>query len=219
MTSGSRLFPLACALATLVSGGVQAQQLPAIELSGGYAFLRLPQHADTGLTAAGVNGWQAALALRFRPRVAFVFDFGGNYGHRRLVPTQFQRLETSPGSFRQHTILFGPEVRVLTGSRLRLNVRALIGPAYVDPLVLPLREPFLPPPDLLGNVPPPVTEFRLGVEKPLTGAIGGSVEYRITDRLSYRILQPELVVTHLGGTVNRTNFRISTGMAVRFGGF
>ncbi len=108
-----------------------------------------------------------------------------------MTPTQFQPRETKPGDFRQHTILFAPEIRAFTGDRLNVNIRALIGAAYVETLVLPLREPFQPPPDLLGNPQPLITEFRLGGEKPLVGAIGGSLDYRISDRVYYRVLQPD----------------------------
>lgn len=195
-----------------------AQQLPNGELFGGYSYFRLSQDEGARLTAANLNGWNASVKLNVRSCIGVVVDFGGNYGERQMVPTQFQRVETKPGSFRQHSILFGPEVRVLTTDRFNVNVRAVIGAAYVDTLELPLREPFQPPPDLLGNPQPPITEFRLGWEKPLTGAVGGSIDYRISEGLYYRILQPELAVAHLGGVVNRMNLRVSTGIVFRFGG-
>jgi hypothetical protein len=145
-----------------------------------------------------------------------VADFGGNYGERRMLPTQFQPRETKSGTYRQHTVLLGPEVRALANDRLAVNVRALIGAAYIDTLVLPLQQPFQPPPDLLGNPQPLVTEFRLGGEKPVAGAFGGSLDYRISEHLYYRV-QPELLVLHLGGT-NDTNLRLSTGIVFKFGG-
>ncbi len=201
----------------ILGTGLFAQDAPMVELFGGYSYFLLAQESDSGLTAANLNGWDASVKLNVRPRVGIVADFSGNYGERRMTPTQFQTRKTKPGGFRQHTILFGPEIRAFTNARLNVNVRALIGAAYVETLILPLREPFQPPPDLLGNPQPVVTEFRIGGGKPLTGALGGSVDFRISDRLYYRILQPEFVVINLGGVVNRLNLRVSTGIVFTFG--
>jgi hypothetical protein len=184
---------------------------------GGYSYFRLPTESDSGLTAANLNGWNASVKLNVRSRIGVIVDFGGAYGERRMLPAQFQTRETRPGAYRHHSVLIGPEVRAFTNDRITVNVRALICGTSVDTLVLPLLEPFVPPPDLLGNAQPPITEFRVGGGKPVTGAFGGSVDYRISERLSYRILQPDLVVTHLGGVVNRMNFRVSTGIVFRLG--
>ncbi len=80
-------------------------------------------------------------------------------------------------------------------------------------LELPLKEPFIPTP---GQ--PPVTEFTIGWAKPLAGALGGSLDYRITDRLSLRLLQPDLVVVSLGD-LNLRRLRISAGIVFTFDGF
>jgi len=171
------------------------------------------------LTAADLNGWSAAAKLNLGPRIGLVVDFGGNYGRRRMVPTQYQLADSHPGNFHQHTILFGPEFRVLTGDRFDINVRVLIGAAHEGKLVLRLREPLQQPPDLLGNPLPPVTELSVGAGKPLAAAAGGSIDYRISERWSCRVVQPELVVIHVGGAASRLNLRISTGLVFRFGWF
>lgn len=203
-------------LAAVLSVGLFAQDAPKLELFGGYSYFGLPSEEASGLTAANLNGWNTSVKLNVRPRIGVVADFSGNYGERRMVPTQFQPRETKPGAFRQHTTLYGPEVRAFTNDRFTVNIRALIGAAYIDTLLLPLQEPFQPPP-ITGIPQPTVTEFRLGGEKPITGALGGSLDYRISDRLYYRI-QPELVVVHLGST-NDMSLRVSTGIVFRFGGF
>jgi hypothetical protein len=133
-----------------------------------------------------------------------------------MVPTQFQPIGTKAGTYRQFTTMLGPEVRVFANDRFNVNIRALIGAANIDTLILPLPEPIQQPPDLLGNPQPPITEFRSGDEKPISSALGGSLDYRISDRLYYRI-QPELVVVDLGGVTNRKSLRLSTGIVFRFG--
>jgi hypothetical protein len=191
-------------------------ETPIVEMFAGYSYFRLPMESD-GVDGGEPDRLERQYQTECAMRVGVIVDFGGNYGERRMLPTQFQPRETHPGDYRQHTVLVGPEVRAYANDRISLNVRALIGGTAVDTLVLPLREPFQPGPDSSGGVQPPVTAFRMGGEKPVTGAFGGSVDYRISDRLAYRILQPDLVVTHLGGVVNRMNFRVSTGIVFRFG--
>lgn len=185
-------------------GGAFAQTFPAIDVFAGYSYLRI-QREPGGLTAANLNGWNAGVKLNFRPRAGLVFDFSGNYGHRRMTPTAFQPRETRAGAVRQHTVLLGPEIRLFTRNRLTANARALIGAVYVDALKLPLTDPQ-----------PLFTEFTIGRAKPLAGALGVTLDYRITDRLSVRLLQPDLIVVSLG-SLNLKRLRISTGIVFTFG--
>jgi hypothetical protein len=130
-----------------------------------------------------------------------------------MVPTRFQPRETGPGPVRHHLVLFGPEVRLFRTRRLAANAHALVGAAWVNRLVLPLREPFRP----LGGDQPLVTEFRIGGNNTFAAALGGSIDLRIGGRLSWRIVQTDLVVTHFGG-VNFKHPRVSTGAVFTFGG-
>jgi hypothetical protein len=205
-------------IASITGPGLCAQDAPKLEFFGGYSYFGLPKDSGSGLTAAHLNGWNAAVKLNLRKRVGIVADFGGNYGERRMTPTQYQPRDTKPGDYRQHTFLFGPEVRIIDRARLSVNLRVLIGAAYIDTLVLPLREPFQPPPPLIGPPQPPVTKFQVGWEKPFTGAIGGSVDYRISEHVRYRIVQPELIVLGLGSS-NRSRLRVSTVIVFTFGSF
>ncbi len=205
-----RFVPLLALLSTLAAA---AQQPPFLEVFGGYSYFRLGEDKYSGLTAASLNGWHAALKLNVRPRIGFVFEASGHYGEQRMAPTQFQPRETYSGDVRRHFVLLGPELRLYTKDRLTVNVRALIGAAYTNTLVLPLKEPFRPP----GGEQPLVTEFRIGESKPLAAALGGSVDYRITDSLSWRLIQPDFVVTELGSH-NVKALRVSTGLVFTLGG-
>lgn len=198
---------LACASAVVL-----AQGLPVVEVFSGFSHARIPGEAG-GLSLAHLNGWDAAVKLNFRPRIGWVLDIGGSYGERRMVPNGFQTRETFPGAVRQHTVLFGPEVKAFAGERFTVNLRALIGVAYDSGLTLPLKEPFVPgPPDPR----PLVAEFSVGPSKSFAGAVGGSLDYRLTDHVSLRLIQPELLVVSLGST-NLQRMRISAGVVFTFG--
>ncbi len=189
-----------------------AQTFPAVDAFAGYSYTRIPEEPG-GLTAAHLNGWNGAVKLNFRPRAGLVLDFGGSYGRRRMVPTAFQPHETYAGAVRQHTFLLGPEIRLFRRNRWRASARALIGAVSVDTLELPLKEPFTA---TAGE--PPVTGFTMGCEKPLAGALGGNLDYRITNRLSLRLFQADLLVVSPGAS-NVKRLRVSSGVLFTFDAF
>src|ERR1017187_9311299 len=92
-----------------LSVGLFAQNTPKLELFGGYSYFGLPAVAATGFTAANLNGWNASAKLNLRPRIGLVADFGGNYGERRTVPTQFQPIGTKAGTYRSEERRVGKE--------------------------------------------------------------------------------------------------------------
>ena len=96
-----------------------------------------------------------------------------------------------------------------------------MGVARTSTLVLTLREPIQRPPDLFGNPLPPITKRTFASATTFAAFFGGSIDYRITDRLSYRIVQPELFLTRSGsmatGNWNQYNFRLSTGLVFTSG--
>jgi hypothetical protein len=153
------------------------------------------------LKSASLNGWNASVKLNVTPRIGLLADFSGNYGQRELTPFTLNSVTTP---MRQHTYLFGPEVRVLKSARVMVNLRALIGVAHTNTLA------------------PPIARFTFpSANNTLAASFGGSVDYRITDRLSYRIVQPEFLLTRSGsmatGNWNQYNFRLSSGIVFTSG--
>ena len=99
-----------------------------------------------------------------------------------------------------------------------MNARALVGVAHTNTLILVLREPLQRGP---GSTSPPLTQFTFPSASIFAASFGGSVDYRLTDRLSYRIVQPELLLTRstTGGASpwTQTNFRLSSGIVFTSG--
>ncbi len=216
-SSTALLFPLT----------VVAQDTPKIEVFGGYSYLRLTEQPRTLLESASLNGWNASVKLNLTPRIGLVADFSGHYGQRGLTPYtigsltqpgELQRVEAIPDDMRQLTFLFGPEARLLKRDRLTVNVRALMGVAHTNALVLTFREPIQRPP---GSIAPPITERTFQSASTFAASFGGSVDCRITNRLSYRIIQPELLLSRSGGpgtgNWNQYNFRLSSGIVFTSG--
>jgi hypothetical protein len=222
---------------------VAAQVTPKLEVFGGYSFMRLSTRSDPAMDAADVNGWNASIKLNLSSRIGLLADFGGHYGRRGFRPLPLitggiiserpgapfigaspaqaaPQIVLEPGNINQHTFLFGPEIRIFRSDRLTANIHGLAGMAHTSGSVFPLREPYQPPPDLLGNVPPPITKLSYGSMGWFAASVGGNLDYRITDRLSYRIIQPELVVTFTNSFESiraYRNLRLSTGVVFTFG--
>lgn len=191
-------IPLSLFLITpVLSVGLFAQNAPKVELFGGFSYLRLAE--QTYLSAANLNGWNASGKLNVAPRLGFLADFSGHYGERRLqLPVGSNpSISPEPGEMRQHTFLFGPELRVLTRDRLTVNVRALAGVAHTNTLMF-------------------VEHLTFPSANAFAAAFGGSIDYRISDRFSYRIMQPELLLTRFSRST-QPDVRVSTGIMFTFG--
>ena len=201
---------------------VAAQHTPGIEIAIGYSYLRLS--TDSGFNPAHLNGWDASVKLDVTPGIQLVAEFGGNYGHRVLAPyTLFlpipgdpnPLIQTRPGALHQHSFLFGPEIRVLHRGRLTVSARTLLGAANRNTLVLPLVTPIQLP---FGPDGSSVTFSHRTVPggNPFAAALGGALDYRITNRLSCRIAQPEILLTNFAGATP-LNLRISSGIVYTAG--
>jgi hypothetical protein len=159
-------------------------------------------------------------------RIGLLADFSGHYGQRGSRPLtmynpagpgELQQFERLPADMRQHTFLLGPEMRLLRRDHLSVNVRALMGVAHTNTLVLKYREPL----QLPGSSAPPITQKTFPSASALAASFGGSLDYHITDRLSYRIIQPELLLTCSAmmakASWNQLNLRLSTGIVFTSG--
>ena len=107
-----RLF-LAAALVALAAFTARAQETPAAEVFGGYAY-----------GGAGAHGWNGSVAVNVRPWLGIVGDFGGTY----------TRLD-SPGAserIRTHSFLFGPRFSARRRARVTPFAHALLGAAHTD---------------------------------------------------------------------------------------
>jgi hypothetical protein len=176
-----------------------AQETPKVEAFGGYSYLGLSQQPRLRFESAALNGWKASLKFNLTQWIGILADFSGHYGQLALTPNGPGPLSVSR---RQHTYLFGLETRILGTSRVELNARALMGVAQT-------------------NNPAPTRSISPVAGSVFAAAFGASVDYRITDRLSYRILEPELLVTRLGSAVTNNwqqyNFKLSSGIVISSG--
>jgi hypothetical protein len=103
---------------------------------------------------------------------------------------------------------------LLRGARWTVQAHVLAGASHVGPTTYPLTIPY--------EVPgfPPIRQFAVAPSNWVAGAIGGSLDYRLNDRLSFRLVQPDWMITaspQYSNTQFHNNLRISTGLVFRLG--
>jgi hypothetical protein len=222
----SSIAPLLLLLVPALGVGLFAQDAPKLEVFGGYSYLGAGSNTSAtsfGFDTANLNGWNAAAKFNVTSRIGIIADFSGDYGDRAVtVPAGSNpALQPRPSEMRQHTFLFGPQFRLFTNKRVAVNVRALAGVAHANTLVAPLAQPIesAPPPSgewFIGVPGAPITELTAAGGNGFAASFGGSIDYRFNDRLSYRVVQPEFLLTRLGGS-SQPNLRVSTGIVLKFG--
>ena len=183
----------AVAAAAILSTAAMAQSS---SVFGGFSYLRNSQNLSTSPSiSSDLLGWQASYTYKIVPHLGITADFGGNYA------SAGSSFFGATGTYQQHTFLAGPEAKLLTDGRFQVGVRGLAG--FVS----------------ANN---PYADYRYsnfggdsGRTRAFAASFGGNVDVKITDRVSYRLLQPEYLLTRFGNSV-QNGFRVSTGFVFRF---
>jgi opacity protein-like surface antigen len=175
-----------------------------------------------GLTATGTLvtpnskrtdslGWNSSMTFFFTDRFGLTGDVSGNW--RRENQTYFN--EPYRAQMEIYNFLAGPQVRFVNNTRWTPYVRAMAGVAYSRNR-FGARSATAP----FQNFEDSSVDFALG--------LGGGIDYRISDRVSYRILQGDYNpifrrdrtrTTSSGTTLEisgktENNFRFSTGIVL-----
>lgn len=183
-----------------VNAIVTAQEMPRAELFAGYSYAGADPYATTERT--GLNGWEGGLRLNLAKWLGIVADFSGDYGQVKLpvlTPTPFPPCaplcpassSTFPVDTRLYSYLFGADVPYRKWDRFTPYAQFLFGKAHVSG-------------EFAGT-----TE----VDTKFATALGFGADYRITQRLSWRV-QADYLQTRFFAN-KEDNFRVSTGIVLR----
>ena len=182
----------AMAAAAILSTAAMAQSS---SVFGGFSYLRNSRDLFSSPSGSSdLMGWQASYTYKIVPRFGITADFGGNYASAR------SSFYGATGTYQQHTFLGGPEAKLLTDGRFQVGVRALAGFVSANNPYADYRY------DYRGDG---------GRTRAFAASFGGNVDVKITDRVSYRLVQPEYLLTRFGNSV-QNGFRVSTGFVFRF---
>jgi hypothetical protein len=120
-----------------------------------------------------------------------------------------------PWNADQHTFLFGPAYHVFLGTHLSLNFWSQAGVAKRFALMNPLTQPTDATPPRFGLLSGP-SSSRFNGANEFAVSLGGSVDYKISDHLTYRIVQREYLFMNVNGTPTPDR-RTSTSIRFSFG--
>lgn len=176
-----------------------AQDAPKTEIFGGYSNLR-PEESGFGSTGHG-----AAVGATYyvRKSVGINADWSGHWFETDRFPLFGPRGYSEVEASNQY-LTIGPQFRLLDAGRLTINLRGGVGAVRRHTKGANVFEEDPP-----GIIPFDDASWRFA------GSVGGSVDFRMSDRFSWRIFQPDVMIWRT--SINRTDFRASTGLVVRFG--
>jgi opacity protein-like surface antigen len=185
---------------------LSAQEAPKAEVYGGYSFANL----ELPGARANANGWNASVTANFNRWFGLVTDFGGLYGASTsmtvVVPCT---APCTPRTFRDsfnakvHTFLFGPQFS-WRREKFTLFAHFLAGGARFNSTAT-FR--LIVPPESANQF--SSSNFAAAL------ALGGGVDYKLGDRWAWRV-QTDYLQSALF-TTTQNNFRLSTGIVIRFG--
>ena len=219
------MFMRRVALGVLVLGAVgfllpaaasaQTGEAPSYEVYGGFAYTLID--AGLGPRDTGAIGAQGQFTFFVNEWFGIAGEVG--YGTGELEIPGFDAIPIIDGdiSVSQTTFLFGPRFRLLGTDRFRVGAQALVGAARtsigLDDIFINLPEPF----DLRTPGSPRRFRFPGGHldETSLAMAFGVNFDLQVNDRISWRIIQPDILLTTFGNNT-QTSFRFSTGVVFGF---
>jgi opacity protein-like surface antigen len=187
-----KLRIVVCSLAFLsLCGGVtHAQETPKLDVFAGYSYIR-ENPSTAGVGSYSLNGGSASVTYHIKDWISGAADFGG-YHNGNILGTKVDGTLS--------TYLFGPRISYRSYKHFKPFGEALFGVAHAGASIAG------------GTLGSSQNAFAM--------AIGGGVDYRLTNRFSLRPLQVDYLLTRFKeGTPNnqsQNNLRASTGIVIHF---
>jgi hypothetical protein len=194
MTHLLRVVWIFCAAAALASSAAAAGSF---EIFAGYSVTRTQPSGSTDRTT--INSWDTSLSFYPKYRLGITTAFSGFYGAAYAGPAVSDGSGSvaalSPVSVRQYSFLAGPQLRLLSRSRIETSVRALFGAAYNRN---------------------PSASYSISDSASFAALFGSNFDLRINKRVAMRF-SPGIYLTQFNGVTQR-DFRFSIGPVFRLGG-
>ncbi len=193
-----RLSIFTAVLLITLSTPAAAQDAPDAEVFGGYSFFK----SDGG---GSLHGWNASVDVNLSKSFGFVVDFSGNYG------TQSLRADFSDPDFpatiiaradadsKLHMILGGPQFSYRKHEKITPFAHALFGASRLSTKATLS----------FGNITREISAADLA----FTAAFGGGLDLKLSENLSFRMIQADYVLTRFGGGT-QSNARLSVGIVL-----
>jgi hypothetical protein len=183
------LFALLAAVLTLTPAHAQPDQPN--EVFGGISYLR--SNLGNGFESSNQAGWHFNFSRWVSDRFALMGDASGHYGTAAYP----EIAEIGSADVSIHQILAGPKARIYSRENWTVTGHLLLG---ISRSRASAGRPFQQSP----------FEFTAS-DTDFAATLGGALDYRVTDRISVRVIQPDV---YLGG---QPDVRLSAGIVIHFG--
>ena len=169
---------------------VTEKKKEACDIEFGYDYMRAPDES-----AKNLNGFGGSLFCNVKPWIAIGGDFGALFGST----TDTVGTTKIDVSLHRQTYLFGPQFNFYPNDKVKIFVHPLFGGVHDSTTTI------------FGttNTDSSASAFAM--------AFGGGVDVNLNNRFAIRPIQFDYVPTRFGGAW-QSNYQISTGVVVRFGG-
>lgn len=199
-------FLFVFALALLLSGVAIAQEDHKIEVTGDYSYFRFNPGLPSYFNSHSLNGGGGQVTFFITPNIGLAGDLQG-YGSYTQC--------TKPGAIIQgcasgnlFTYMFGPQLKARMG-KLEPFGEVLLGGAHSN---------------LYGNACSKISglcESKSPSNNAFSLAVGGGVDFAVTEKITIRIVDADYVLTRFGnnftgGNNSQSNFRFQTGIQFQF---
>ena len=189
------VLPLLCVLPSFT------QDSSKVDVFGGFQYMHAGSFDGEG-ASANTFGWNGSGAFRLTRNIGVAADFSGNYRSENVI-NQAINNQAYPAQVHIYTYTFGPVVHLNPGGRVNPFVHTLFGAAHVRPTGCVI---FSGSPDECGS----------GSTSGFAAIVGGGVDLRNGEHLSYRPVQLDWVRLPSEFGAANNNFRASTGIVFRF---
>ncbi len=204
-----------CVLTLSLPHDAVAQERRQFEAFGGFSYLVADVGGSDFADVSG-PGFTGEFAFFLNDWFGLGAEVGYNAGDLGLPELSIIALPEV--SFSQWTVMFGPRFRFAETDRFRVGAQAMAGIARgsfdvdfdIEELSIALPE-FGRRPRGFG-----LRAFAFEVDQTVFGAsFGVHFDLKINDRLTWRIVQPDVLVTNYGDSA-QAHFRIASGLGVEF---
>jgi opacity protein-like surface antigen len=166
-----------------------AEDVPAVEVFGGYSYVRINPNASWDADSVNMNGWNFSGAFNANKWAGFVVDFGGYYGTMNFPDIH------GWADLSSYSIMVGPKVAIRKG-KITPFVQALFGLTRIK-----------------------ATESgEDSIQRDFSMALGGGVDVNVSKMIAVRPVQVEYFgvrENNSGDFLN--NFRYSAGFVFKLG--
>jgi hypothetical protein len=183
------LYALLAAVFTLTPAHAQPDEPN--EVYGGISYLR--SNLGGGFQGGNHAGWHFSFSRWVSDRFALVGDASGHYG--TVQYPEVAQIGSADANI--HQILAGPKARIYSRENWTVTGHLLLG---ISRARASAGRPFQQSP----------FEFT-ATDTDFAATLGGALDYRVTDRISLRVLQPDV---YLRG---QPDVRLSAGVVIHFG--